>query len=92
MSKLSCFCGHSISNVSFPTPQKAHLVQDDDLDSNTDYSSTDYRHRITNSDMPMRTLYECIECGRLLIEILPGSNHFIPFVPEKEHLNMDYRG
>lgn len=88
MSKLHCPCGHTISDVTFPTPHAAHLIQDNDLDANTDYSSTDYRRRITKSDMPERTLYECVECGRLLIEDLPRSNNYISFVPENERLKM----
>jgi len=91
VSWLPCLCGCHATDVMFPQPGKAYLVQDDDLDGATDYGT---KPAVVEAGVPKREVFLCRECGRLLVEVMPGSGRFANYRPETgaDRLKMTYRG
>ncbi len=73
MSKLSCPCGHEISDVAVPNWRKYWLLSDAELDG---ASSLD------QLDEQSREVFVCAQCRRLLVQ-WDDREEFSSYVPER---------
>ena len=68
MTQFGCICGHQLSDITDFLPYKAHLIPDEDWDTDQDVDSHD----------AARTVYECENCGRLWIQAAPKWVSYLP--------------
>lgn len=99
---FECSCGNIIKDTTDCLRQKGHLTPDQDLYSVWDGMDDQVIDRVASGDLapndaymisrrlmasPTRTMYQCVECGRLYIDGLDGELHC--FLPES---NMPDKG
>jgi hypothetical protein len=87
--KLKCPCGRSISNVQWPCAQEGRLTSSRAWDVSEQWAVNPAERKKPR----FRFVLECSAndggCGRLMIETKPGSQLYIPFVPENDFLRLD---
>lgn len=82
MSKFHCPCGWVISDVTFPSYQKHHVISDSDLDALINYSKDPVTIDADGFDDHERDMLECSQCGRLHLQNEPKKNYFMTYAKE----------
>ncbi len=80
MSGVACICGRTLSDSTDFLFYKAHVIPDMDTD---DFYAEAKRTHAGNSGDYTFTLYQCPDCGRLILS-RPGHQQWQYFLPEYE--------
>lgn len=108
MSKIICCCGNMIPDITDNLSYKGYIISDKELfkmydfvdelietgaNQKEQYAMAFRKNvRIGNKYIRLKEIYQCPECGRILIETMPGEYSF--FCPEENTENnlLDYEG
>ena len=95
--KINCHCGEQISDTSDYISHKAHLIPDQDIYGVMDGLDDEVIDRVASGELsvqdaymvsrrilysPIRTMWQCFECGRLYIDGPDSELHC--FRPDNE--------
>ncbi len=108
MSKIICRCGNIIPDITDNLPYKGYIISDKEQFKMYDFADklieTDNNQKeqlamtfrsnigIGKKYIRLKEIYQCPECGRILVETIPGKYSF--FCPEENRENnlLDYDG
>ncbi len=108
MSKLICRCGNIIPDITDNLPYKGYIISDKELFKMYDFvdklieTDSNQKERLTmtfrknvhigKKYIRLKEIYQCPNCGRILIETILGEYSF--FCPEENIENnlLDYDG
>ncbi len=101
MSKIICRCGNIIPDITDNLPYKGYIISDKEQfkmyeteNNQKEHLAMTFRNNIGigKKYIRLKEIYQCPECGRILVETIPGKYSF--FCPEENTENnlLNYDG